>query len=813
VEVAHEALLREWPRLRGWLDEDAQGRTVHRHLADAAREWNERGRDSGDLYRGARLATALEWRADHEHELNPNERAFLDAGRAAGSRAHRRLRLVLAGVAALLVVAVLVGVIALHQRSTARSEARAAQAQRLGIQALNEPNLDRSLLLARQGLALDDSAATRSNLLAALLRAPAAIAVIRGDGNPLGAIDLGSDGRTLAVGDNQGNLLFLDTVTRRRVGRPYKPGGFIAAVRSSPDGTRVAVAGSNHQHGYLHLLDGRTHRIIGRLLAGQTVATVVFSPDSRALLADFAPDRGRVRDYVQRWDARTGRPLGRRRLIAAGPGPALAGFIAGGRRLVTSDLLDRATVVRDAATLRPLRSFRAGGTPSVVSPDGRIAALGSPDGSVRLLDLRTGAVRPVAGRHEAAVSGMRFTPDSRTLLTAGGDGRLIVWDVKRATSIETLEGHASGVSQVAIAPDGRTAYSTGQDGVIAWDLAGTRRLGRPFRAGPPYATGLPVATPDGARFAVPEGTGYVDIFDSRTLTRTGRISVRRLRPGASVAIGVAIAPDGRTLAATTGAGHLGLWDLGTSRPIGRELAQATVATALTVSGDGRWLATGDADGAVRLWNLHRRALVEKRVLNRRRVDDVSLSPDGTKLAATTEDEAGHGELDVLSVPRLARLIRVRVPAGDWGQFSRDGHLLLYGDYAGRAWLFDTHTWRPRGSPLTGHAGAVRTVNLSPDGHMLATTSTDATTRVWDLPSRRPIGSALTGTADHAVGSTFVAGGTRLVVIYGDGRGYLWDLRPRSWAQRACDIAGRALTRAEWQDALPERGYAPACTPH
>jgi DNA-binding SARP family transcriptional activator len=86
VELAHEALLREWPRLRGWLEEDAEGRRLHRHLTDAAREWDASGRDPGDLYRGARLATALEWRAHHEPDLNRTERAFLEAGHGAEQR-------------------------------------------------------------------------------------------------------------------------------------------------------------------------------------------------------------------------------------------------------------------------------------------------------------------------------------------------------------------------------------------------------------------------------------------------------------------------------------------------------------------------------------------------------------------------------------------------------------------------------------------------------------------------------------------------------------------------------------------------------
>ena len=126
---------------------------LQRRLTDAAREWDERGRDAGELYRGARLAVALEWRDGHEHELNATERAFLDAGRTAAGRAQRRLRLALAGVAALLA--------ARRHRcassrctSAARPAPRRASPTRSGsaLQALTEGDLDRSLLLARQGV-------------------------------------------------------------------------------------------------------------------------------------------------------------------------------------------------------------------------------------------------------------------------------------------------------------------------------------------------------------------------------------------------------------------------------------------------------------------------------------------------------------------------------------------------------------------------------------------------------------------------------------------------------------------------------------
>ena len=81
VEVTHEALIREWPLLRDWLDEDREGLRVHRHLTVAAVEWERLERDPGELYRGARLASAAEWSEAHGELLNLLEREFLAASK------------------------------------------------------------------------------------------------------------------------------------------------------------------------------------------------------------------------------------------------------------------------------------------------------------------------------------------------------------------------------------------------------------------------------------------------------------------------------------------------------------------------------------------------------------------------------------------------------------------------------------------------------------------------------------------------------------------------------------------------------------
>ena len=79
AEVAHEALLREWPLLREWLSEDREGLRTHRQLTDASREWLSMGRDESALFRGARLATAREWAAANTSALNELEHTFLAA--------------------------------------------------------------------------------------------------------------------------------------------------------------------------------------------------------------------------------------------------------------------------------------------------------------------------------------------------------------------------------------------------------------------------------------------------------------------------------------------------------------------------------------------------------------------------------------------------------------------------------------------------------------------------------------------------------------------------------------------------------------
>jgi cell division protein FtsL len=119
VEVAHEALLREWSRLRDWIEEEREGLRIHRRLTIAAREWQRLGRDRDALYRGNRLTEATEWQAESKSPLSTLERGFLEASETSRRDQRRmrrdRIRLGVAGLIVAVAAITAAAVVALNQ--------------------------------------------------------------------------------------------------------------------------------------------------------------------------------------------------------------------------------------------------------------------------------------------------------------------------------------------------------------------------------------------------------------------------------------------------------------------------------------------------------------------------------------------------------------------------------------------------------------------------------------------------------------------------------------------------------------------------
>jgi len=628
------------------------------------------------------------------------------------------------------------GLIAISERQSARDAARVEAAQRLGAQALNEDRIDRALRLAVAGVALDDSVATRSNLLTALLRVPpAALGVLGGTGDlAIYAVAASPDGRLVALGDSAGTVTIFDASSHRALGKyqlgDAPGGGEVQTLTFSPDGKTLAVTGygppDELPRALVDLIDPRTRERRARIVLPRipdapafTIATVAFLPAGHDLVVMQHPDSSP--SVLRRIDGRTaeieGRPL---RLGPVDPG-GLVPATDPQRVFLTSDYNDETWEI-DARTLHVVRRYPVGDEVGALGPDGHTFALGSIDGKVRLLDLRSGRVRRLTGSHEGGVLRLAFTPDGRNLVSSDDSGGVIVWDVARGEIADELSAHRGEVFGLAVSPDGRTLYTSATDGrALLWDLGGIGRVIRSFPVVPKFAVfdtprGLAVS-PGGRTLALTHSDGAVDLIDTRTLRREGRL--RALR---GFAAAVAFSPDGRLLAVAGEGGQVTLWNARTLAPAGELRGLPADSQALAFSPDGKLLAAAVNTGrpVLRVWNVRRREVTAS---SKTLAGSLAFSPDGELIAAAAIERGTE-----IRDARSARLVE-RLPTEELSRsvaFSPDGSLLAVGQYDGVGRLYSTETWRPLGGPLQGHTRRITFVDFSPDGRTLATASADGT---------------------------------------------------------------------------------------
>jgi len=395
---------------------------------------------------------------------------------------------------------------------------------------------------------------------------------------------------------------------------------------------------------------------------------------------------------------------------------------------------------------------------------------------------------------------------------------VILWDVRQAAAGETLTGHAGTVSDLAVTRDGATLYSASLDGtVLTWDLVGARRLGRPFRAGTGYA-GFPryALSSDGRLIALGQGDGAISIVDARTLARrrpfpvttTGEPLHDDLGVVRREVLGMRFLPGSHLLVVGGFEGFLALVDADSGRVLRRLRGhRGPVFTPPGISADGRLMVTGSYDRTVRFWSLPEGRALGAPLRFERPPGDTQLSPDGRWVVIANETDTL--EIWDARTHRLARRVRGREGIF-FARFSPDGRLLAVGDTHGRAEVWSTRDWKPVTRAFGGHAGRVDLGAISPDNRTLATGATDGTVRLWDIETQQPIGAPLAGLPERRVIPFFTPDGTGLIAAYDTGRAYRWDIRPASLARHACRVAGRRLTRAEWDEFLPGRDYEPAC---
>jgi WD40 repeat protein len=604
VEVSHESLFSEWPRYRTWLEEDRAGRRLHAHLMASAREWDAGGSDPSDLYRGARLAGAVDWASQHDDQLSLPERRFLVASRRHAERNSRRLRGLVAVLALLVAASLIAGLVALSQKRHATSEARVALARQLGVQAVSEPQIDLAMLLARESVNLDRSPQTEGSLMATLLRGPAIIGTLALPGKSPFDVALSPDGRTLAVADFLSpsdfghDIRFYDPRTHAVLRPPLGDLDGAQPPAYSRDGSLLVYPAVDPGGPFVAVRDAHTFAMLAKLQYAPSLdyqreirGGIQIAPDKRTVYFPYwmlGAAGSPAPAFVARWALPSGRPQATTRI---GSGPLLAARLVDGGAVLAVVTASNASLF-DSRSLHLLRSAAITPTPAspsvaAVSPDGHAAAIGSQTGAVSFADLATGTLRRAPIGHDGAVGSVMYSADGRHVLTYGDDGKVIVWNPTTAKPVAVLTGPAGHVTGAALSPDGTRLYSTSELGgaVITWDLVGDQRFGRrgplgvALRCCAPVSPPTPPLTvsPDGSRFAAAIGGSTIAVYSSLSLQRQASFTINPR----TVITALASSPTGSELAVAGHSGVLQLWSVhGPPRagPIARRPALACRST-------------------------------------------------------------------------------------------------------------------------------------------------------------------------------------------------------------------------------------------
>jgi DNA-binding SARP family transcriptional activator/WD40 repeat protein len=843
AEVAHEALLREWPRLREWLDEDREGRRTQRALAVAAQDWSTRGEDDDLLFRGTRLAAALDVADAHPANVNPVEREFLAASRARQDRelhearrtAHR-FRQLTGALAVLLVLALVAGGFSLVQRARANRNAdqaerrvRVSDSARLATEArtLAGQDVDRSVLLAVEAYRLHHSFFTQETLGLVLAASPRGLErsiAVKAHGV---ATNLSRDGRLLAVPDTDGTVRLVDVNTGELVHVLEASGnGEAVATRFSNDGRYVS---SGSTVGTVTVWEVATGHIVGQPLiaGGGGPAYGVFDPSdsSRIFIA-------RHDGIVTLWDLDAAQVVPRSLfevpaatkstvpvlLTISGDGTKLmVGDSDAGMPTSRSQVWDVVRGVPLATVPGAVGAFSTDGSVVVTTITGRVqrwdAVTGEPVGTPIVPDSPAG---PLAA----------LSPDGHSVAFATLDNRVWVFDLETGREADApLRLHTS-LTLVSFLADGRLFSRSDQH--VAISRPDNTEGGSLTRVVASYALPgqLPVFSADSRRVLT---TNYADgagiVWNPRTGAPVATVPV----PGGAGAAFVDLSPNLRTALLPQRSGSMRLWDWRRSEPIGEIPLdpQSRLAT-YWWSPDGKVLALVYDDGRVMLWaTANRHPLKQLAQLEPAGQPDVVdpdtadpsitsvvFTPDHRRVvvireasaAATVFDTATGRRLQVVDLPN-----EYSMPAAS---ISADGRTLAVSvankppNSGGAVALYNIATGTERSrielaSPSDGLA-------LVRGERGVVTVNGDAgTMQLWNRASERRVLSVPTSSQILPFFQTS-PDGHRVVVMTKTGNAIVWNVDTTHWEELACELAGRSLTAAEWHQALPRYPYAPAC---
>jgi DNA-binding SARP family transcriptional activator/WD40 repeat protein/tRNA A-37 threonylcarbamoyl transferase component Bud32 len=804
IEVAHEALIREWPRFRQWIDRRREGLMLQRRLQVAAADWESSRREASFLLRGGRLEQFERWAASTELRVGPLERDYLDEARRAETEANasagRRRHRLLAGFGMLAAVAVAVAALAVVQRG------RADDAASLAESAAAEADAQRSVaeLATTEAEALRTSAERRAMIDSA--RAAGLAAVELADDDPEAGVLVGLHGAALA--DEAGvtvpevirGLWEASSAHRMRTQHirtefdvgPQQFDVFGQGVSPSPDSRLGVSTVAQLSSGKENLLGSEvaptwsSATTVTDLDTGETVSRLV--GDIVPLDSTWDPTTGQAvtangDGSVTWWDPSTGEPIRRERLTEN----PLWHVTLDAAHLATSEIVDQTNgtsnaVLRDRSTLEAIATV-PGSISSTLSPNGRWWATASIRGEIVFHDATTGAevFRTRMTQWPQIVLGSAAWAGQDDALWVVRDGALYRIDLA-AGGIESLVDARwldddSGPPRLASSPDGGLLALGASNGWVFIRRSDTFEQVAVFQG------------PGGAIDALewlPDGSGLVSVDSS------GTALAWELRPsGAWSMPGVAsteypvthahFADDSVLLAGRSGAGVL------VDASDGETIVEFGVASqredVSPVVNETVGVIAAPIAGGVGLYDVGERAWTRKFLGDGIELP-LALSDDGERLlvrasaSAETTDGPATVMIDTTNGDQMWRL----------GRFFADsalvaGDKVVVSGYRGGRWansllVLDAST----GEVLreSTRSWAAPSMAVSPDGRSLATGRSDGAITIYDLERfvESPTGQAVVASTDSVVGGVtqvaYSADGTMLISAGSDGSIRAWD---------------------------------------
>jgi WD40 repeat protein/DNA-binding SARP family transcriptional activator/class 3 adenylate cyclase len=755
VEIAHEALLTAWARLRTWIDDAREDLRQERVLAQAAAEWRGSDRDASFLLRGTRLEQLEQWAASTDLALGGAERAYLrasldqrerertdeEARREREARIERRSRTRLRALVVVLAVAALVAglltLVATRQSGRAEREARTASARELAAAAVSNLEVDpeRSVLLAMA--AIDKTRSVDGTVVPeaveALHRAVTSSRVALSAPALGGRLDWSPAGVFVTEGPEGTGLVDIrDADTGERVLSFKGHDGDVADVAFSRDGSKLATTGND---GLLKVWEPLTGELLASL-GGEGIAFgPSFSADGSLVAAAWSGQEPAVRVL----DLRADRVVWERHL----PDAADTALSPDGNRIAVA-AVERETAVFDLETdeqefgLKDSYSDNRGIPGQVAwSPDGRYIAMTATE-VARIYEASTGRPLSVLSDDSRWEMSLAWSPRSPShgwdrLVIGGSKGTAYVWDVRgrHANLVESLSAPELdvGVTGVAFSPDGSRvmAGDMATSAVKVWDLGpnGDAEWGNL------PSSGAVAFTPDGRRLVAttPDGKALT-VWDVQARRR-----VLTIDPAAiSYITAVDVSPDGRAIAAGgVGIGRYGgevagAWDAATGRELFR-VGHPLQVNDVEFSPDGN-MASAGWFGALKIVDADGRLLRVVQKEDRPAVARTArFSSDGRLLAMASGDPVRVRVWDWDS----GSVLRTIEGAGAVDFDPTGPRMVTNSERGGEIWDVDGFK---RLAVLVGARREIEEVAFSPDGSLIAAAADDGTVQLFDAATGR-----------------------------------------------------------------------------